>query len=265
MARKKIGRNDSCPCGSGKKYKRCCLRKDAGSANHGRTSRAHAPRKRDREVRRLMRGWPPQVALSVLGMLDARDLDSILETFEDLHDLLAEGGPLAHLRFDEILLERAVQQAIDSGLDPLTDQSAALFDACAPSIGTPALVQALVRDATALVAAAELPGPLLEAAGIAALTTALVSQDSYASMPALEIVFRVQLSEIHEWRKLFAAMDSAVARAEPASETLSETASRVMAENPALIEKINSSKMLYRIVERQAEAAVERANQLVEE
>src|SRR5258708_16685846 len=24
----KIGRNDPCPCGSGKKYKRCCLEKD---------------------------------------------------------------------------------------------------------------------------------------------------------------------------------------------------------------------------------------------
>ncbi len=26
FARKKIGRNDSCPCGSGKKYKMCCRR-----------------------------------------------------------------------------------------------------------------------------------------------------------------------------------------------------------------------------------------------
>ena len=24
----KIGRNDLCPCGSGKKYKNCCLRKE---------------------------------------------------------------------------------------------------------------------------------------------------------------------------------------------------------------------------------------------
>lgn len=26
----KIGRNDPCPCGSGKKYKQCCLIKSAG-------------------------------------------------------------------------------------------------------------------------------------------------------------------------------------------------------------------------------------------
>ena len=25
---KKIGRNDPCPCGSGKKYKKCCMNKD---------------------------------------------------------------------------------------------------------------------------------------------------------------------------------------------------------------------------------------------
>jgi uncharacterized protein YchJ len=26
----KVGRNDPCPCGSGKKYKHCCLKKDQG-------------------------------------------------------------------------------------------------------------------------------------------------------------------------------------------------------------------------------------------
>src|SRR5262245_47779168 len=28
----KIGRNDPCPCGSGKKYKKCCLAKDEATA-----------------------------------------------------------------------------------------------------------------------------------------------------------------------------------------------------------------------------------------
>jgi tetratricopeptide (TPR) repeat protein len=30
---KKLGRNDSCPCGSGKKYKKCCLNKSAPEGN----------------------------------------------------------------------------------------------------------------------------------------------------------------------------------------------------------------------------------------
>lgn len=31
-AQPKIGRNDPCPCGSGKKYKHCCMKKDQGLA-----------------------------------------------------------------------------------------------------------------------------------------------------------------------------------------------------------------------------------------
>ena len=27
----KVGRNDPCPCGSGKKYKKCCLRAEAAA------------------------------------------------------------------------------------------------------------------------------------------------------------------------------------------------------------------------------------------
>jgi len=27
-AAKKVGPNDPCPCGSGKKYKKCCMQKD---------------------------------------------------------------------------------------------------------------------------------------------------------------------------------------------------------------------------------------------
>jgi len=28
----KVGRNEPCPCGSGRKYKRCCLRKNSTSS-----------------------------------------------------------------------------------------------------------------------------------------------------------------------------------------------------------------------------------------
>ena len=30
---KKVGRNDPCPCGSGKKYKNCCMNRDQGGEN----------------------------------------------------------------------------------------------------------------------------------------------------------------------------------------------------------------------------------------
>lgn len=35
----KIGRNEACPCGSGKKYKNCCLEKDEASARAEREAR----------------------------------------------------------------------------------------------------------------------------------------------------------------------------------------------------------------------------------
>src|SRR5208282_6203608 len=37
----KIGRNDLCPCGSGKKYKRCCLANDGATARE-KLAAAHA-------------------------------------------------------------------------------------------------------------------------------------------------------------------------------------------------------------------------------
>ena len=30
----KVGRNDDCPCGSGKKYKKCCLQQKQGESDH---------------------------------------------------------------------------------------------------------------------------------------------------------------------------------------------------------------------------------------
>ncbi len=57
---KKVGRNDPCPCGSGKKFKACCMRKEASSRplltrRDGRRSRrtasARSPSPSDRPVR----------------------------------------------------------------------------------------------------------------------------------------------------------------------------------------------------------------------
>ncbi len=42
-----IGRNDPCPCGSGKKYKQCCLAKDEAKA---RAARAKAAEKAAKEA-----------------------------------------------------------------------------------------------------------------------------------------------------------------------------------------------------------------------
>jgi len=39
---KKVGRNDKCPCGSGKKYKKCCLEDEKYEGYHELTSREMA-------------------------------------------------------------------------------------------------------------------------------------------------------------------------------------------------------------------------------
>jgi hypothetical protein len=38
----KTGRNDPCPCGSGKKYKQCCLARDGAAAATARAAQAAA-------------------------------------------------------------------------------------------------------------------------------------------------------------------------------------------------------------------------------
>ena len=40
MNKSKVGRNDPCPCGSGLKYKKCCLGKDDGQTEENRTAYA---------------------------------------------------------------------------------------------------------------------------------------------------------------------------------------------------------------------------------
>jgi tetratricopeptide (TPR) repeat protein len=44
----KTGRNDPCPCGSGKKYKRCCVEKDEAAATAAAESSREAERVRSR-------------------------------------------------------------------------------------------------------------------------------------------------------------------------------------------------------------------------
>jgi len=102
----KIGRNDPCPCGSGKKYKQCCLAKDEEAERVALAATAPAPRKQVRNVaaeiaQRLAAAYDGDdtedeltiasnaaVDLVHAGKLDeaeqaARDL---LERFPDVHD-----------------------------------------------------------------------------------------------------------------------------------------------------------------------------------
>ena len=108
----KPGRNDRCPCGSGKKYKACCLTKDE-AAEHERLAAAQAQReergseKRQslREVRELLIGKlagnddfdddddPTDASNAVLALIRDGKLDeaeaaarALLAKYPEVHD-----------------------------------------------------------------------------------------------------------------------------------------------------------------------------------
>ena len=79
MSRSSVGRNEPCPCGSGKKYKHCCLRKDRRRGVRVRTEPVHAQSQGDlasaaAQLRRMMR------EVDRRGQTDeAQELDQLIE------------------------------------------------------------------------------------------------------------------------------------------------------------------------------------------
>ena len=91
----KIGRNDPCPCGSGKKYKHCCLAKDeaAGRRRPSRPRQATTCRTITRASARTATRTIDAAAKGVLALIDAGNLDDAEqaaqatdERWPDVHD-----------------------------------------------------------------------------------------------------------------------------------------------------------------------------------
>ena len=91
----KIGRNDRCPCGSGKKYKQCCLAKDA-VAEPRPLAAAQAADHLPHHHPRLCRDCNAKIdaaANAVIALIDAGKLDdaehaaqALVERWPDVHD-----------------------------------------------------------------------------------------------------------------------------------------------------------------------------------
>ena len=91
----KTGRNDPCPCGSGKKYKRCCLEKDQQADGAARAA-AQAAAAAEQEESKAMLEWEEELderSNAVIDLIDAGKLDEaeqaarhLLERFPELHD-----------------------------------------------------------------------------------------------------------------------------------------------------------------------------------
>ena len=124
----KTGRNDPCPCGSGQKYKRCCLPRDtAAAAEPAATDRAAAARAREAE-----RSTPPPPAIGaeddgldaasngVIDLIDAGRLDAaeqaaheLLTNYPDVHDGLERLAMVHEARGDRARAAEYYRKAAD--------------------------------------------------------------------------------------------------------------------------------------------------------
>jgi len=71
----RIGRNDPCPCGSGRKYKHCCLNKLAPAEPDGPEELAW------RRLRRVLDGYPAEILRFVKNAYGPRAIDEAWEEF----------------------------------------------------------------------------------------------------------------------------------------------------------------------------------------
>jgi hypothetical protein len=116
----KIGRNDPCPCGSGQKYKRCCLPRDEAAAAAERAA-APAP---DRET--APAGWVSdddgldEASNIVIDLIDAGQLDDaeraaqdLLQRYPEVHDGLERVAMVAAARGDRARAAEYYRRAAD--------------------------------------------------------------------------------------------------------------------------------------------------------
>ena len=105
----KIGRNDLCPCGSGKKYKKCCMASDETAARAARpaqtaTAPAHRPSLANdfQEQDELTEASNAVVDMVQAGHLDAAEqaAHELLARFPDVHDGYDRLGMVCEARGD---------------------------------------------------------------------------------------------------------------------------------------------------------------------
>lgn len=117
----KIGRNDPCPCGSGQKYKRCCLPRDEAAA-------AERTRAREREAATTSAAMvaPDEddglddASNRVIDLIDAGRLDEaeqaaqdLLARYPEVHDGLERVAMVAAARGDRARAAEYYRKAVD--------------------------------------------------------------------------------------------------------------------------------------------------------
>jgi hypothetical protein len=111
-----VGRNDPCPCGSGRKYKRCCLVRQQDESR--REAAARSARERRNEVVGHALGW--------LGRHHRDALLAALEEFESAA-AIEDGRPLSESD-DEYLRMQALEWALAEGVTEIDGREVRLRD-----------------------------------------------------------------------------------------------------------------------------------------
>ena len=121
----KIGRNDPCPCGSGKKYKKCCMASDEAADRAARPAQpAAVPARRPSlasyfqeqdERDELTEASNAVVDLARAGNLDAAEQGArdLLARFPDVHDGYDRLGMVCEARGDHRQAADCYRKAID--------------------------------------------------------------------------------------------------------------------------------------------------------
>jgi tetratricopeptide (TPR) repeat protein len=108
----KIGRNDLCPCGSGKKYKKCCLASDEAATRAARPAQPAAVPERRPSLASYVQEHDQldeltEASNAVVDMVQAGNLDAaeqaahdLLARFPDVHDGYDRLGMVCEARGD---------------------------------------------------------------------------------------------------------------------------------------------------------------------
>ena len=121
----KVGRNDPCACGSGKKYKKCCMANDEAAARAARPAPPAAAPARWPSLASYFQGQDEfdeltEASNAVVDMVHAGNLDAaeqaahdLLARFPDVHDGYDRLGMICEARGDHRRAADYYRKAID--------------------------------------------------------------------------------------------------------------------------------------------------------
>ena len=219
----KISPNDRCPCGSGKKYKRCCMESDRAAATQpGASAVVAGP-------------TPDHPAFHLLSALERGDMKGVAASLDLVAPLFEATGPLGSIRFDPERFDVALVDALErfGDADDETRRRQTL-KACIRASCDSHQARKLVRRMTALAHAAGLP-PATEGALQFWLSTTEASlgsgEEVFLESPLLHVIAGEQADETLDSRHRAASqLRSLVAGLQDRTLSLSDV-SRVLEEH----------------------------------